>query len=71
MFIQATDKTANLLAYMNNFPRGMIQDFAAADAEATRAMFINVFDETKDFAGRVEKFQSDVEALRMKYDDGT
>lgn len=71
MFTKATDKTYNLLASMNNFPRGMIQGFAAADAEATRAMFINLFDETKDFAERVEKFQSDAETLRAKYDDGT
>lgn len=71
MFTKATDKTYNLLASMNNFPRRMIQGFASADPEATRAMFINLFDETKDFAERVEKFQSDAEALRAKYDDGT
>jgi 5-methylcytosine-specific restriction protein B len=71
MFAQATDKTVNLLASMNNFPRSMIRSFAAIDKEATRAMFINLFDETKDFAERVEKFQSDAEALRVKYDDGT
>jgi len=71
MFTKATAKTYNLLASMNNFPKGMIQGFAAADAEATRAMFINLFDETKDFAERVEKFQSDAEALRVKYDDGS
>lgn len=71
MFTKATDKTYNLLASMNNFPRSMIQEFAAADAEAIRAMFINLFDETKDLAERVEKFQSDAETLRAKYDDGT
>ncbi|MGX6443567.1 AAA family ATPase [Neobacillus sp. K501] len=71
MFMKATDKTFNLLASMNNFPRGMIQQFASVDPEATRAMFINLFDETKDFAERVEKFQSDAELLRSKYDDGT
>ncbi|UED72212.1 AAA family ATPase [Brevibacillus sp. DP1.3A] len=71
MFTKATDKTSNLLASMNNFPRGMIQGFASADSEATRTMFINLFDETRNFAERVEKFQSDAEALRAKYDDGT
>lgn len=71
MFTRATDKTYNLLASMNNFPRRMIQGFASADPEAARAMFINLFDETKDFAERVEKFQSDAEVLRAKYDDGT
>ncbi|MEH7483490.1 AAA family ATPase [Neobacillus drentensis] len=71
MFSKATEKTYNLLASMNNFPRGMILGFASVDPEATRAMFINLFDETKDFVERVEKFQSDSEALRAKYDDGT
>ena len=71
MFMQATNKTYNLLASMNNFPRGMIKAFAEADAEAVRAMFINLFDENKDLAERVEKFQSDAEALRTKYNDGT
>ncbi|GLC31122.1 AAA family ATPase [Clostridium omnivorum] len=71
MFTKATDKTYNLLASMNNFPRVMIQGFASADPESTRAMFINLFDETKDFVERVEKFQSDAETVRTKYDDGT
>lgn len=55
MLTKATDKTYNLLVSMNNFPRKMIQGFAKADPEATRAMFINLFDETKDFTERVEK----------------
>lgn len=47
MFMQATDKTYNLLASMNNYPRGMIKQFAEADPEATRTMFIDLFDESK------------------------
>lgn len=71
MFNMATEKTSNLLASANNFPRGMIKDFAQADSEATRAMFINLFDETKDMVERVEKFQSDAEAIRFKYGEVT
>jgi len=71
MFMKATEKTFNLLAAMNYFPRAMIRTFAEADQEATRTMFINLYDETKDLAERVEKFQSDAEALREKYNDGT
>lgn len=71
MFNTATEKTSNLLASANNFPRGMIKDFAKADSEATRAMFINLFDEKKDMVERVEKFQSNAEALRFKYGEGT
>lgn len=71
MFMRATDKTYNLLASMNNFPKGMIKSFAKADAEATRAMFVNLFDESEDYVERTEKFRSDAEMLRVKYDDGT
>lgn len=70
MFMKATEKTANLLASMSNFPRGMIRAFANAAPEETRAMFVNLFDETKDYATRVVKFESDAEAIRVKFDDG-
>ncbi len=71
MFMKATEKTYNLLNSMNFFPRGMIRAFAEADQEATRAMFINLYDENKDLAERVEKFRSDAETIREKYSDGT
>lgn len=71
MFMEATDKTFNLLANMNNYPRGMIKAFATADAETVRGMFINLFDESKNLAERIEKFQASAEEMRVKYDDGT
>jgi 5-methylcytosine-specific restriction protein B len=71
MFKEATAKTSSLLTAMNNFPRQMVDFFAAADAEATRAMFINLFDESKDLLERVTKFESEAEALRAKFDDGS
>lgn len=71
MFKQATDKTFNLLASGYAYPRGMITNFAKADDEATRAMFRNLYDETKDLAERVDAFQTASEELRAKYDDGT
>lgn len=71
MFMEATDKTFNLLANMNNYPRGMIKAFATVDAEAVRGMFINLFDESKNLAWRIEQFQASAEELRVKYDDGT
>jgi GTPase subunit of restriction endonuclease len=70
MFMQATDKTANLLASMNNFPRGMIQKFAEEDADTVRVMFIDLFDENNDLVKRIERFQTKAESLRVKYDDG-
>lgn len=71
MFMEATDKTFNLLANMNNYPRGMIKAFATADAEAVRGMFINLFDESKNLAERIEQFQASADEMRVKYDDGT
>lgn len=71
MFMEATDKTFNLLANMNNYPRGMIKAFATADAETVRGMFINLFDESKNLAERIEQFQASAEEMRVKYDDGT
>lgn len=71
MFMQATDKTFNLLANMNNYPRDMMGDFAKADPERTRSMFMVLFDESKDLGERIDYFQSEAENLRMQYDDGT
>lgn len=70
MFEKATDKTYNLLAAVSFFPRGMILDFAQADMEATRRMFINLFDESQDLISRVSAFEMEAERLREKYDNG-
>ena len=71
MFLTATDKTYNLLASMNNYPRGMIKAFATADEEAVRGMFINLYDESINLSERIENFKSKSDELRDKYDDGT
>ena len=71
MFKQATDKTFNLLASGYAYPRGMITNFAKVDNEATRAMFLALFDESVDLAARVDAFQAAAEDIRAKYDDGT
>lgn len=71
MFMEATDKTYNLLANMNNYPRGMIKSFAMAAPEAVRSMFMDLFDESKNLAQRIEQFITSAEDLRVKYDDGT
>ena len=67
MFMEATNKTYNLLASMSKYPRRMIKAFADVDSEATRAMFINLFDESKNIFQRTEKFNSDAEAIRIKH----
>src|SRR5690554_5125477 len=71
MFDVATAKTSNLLAAGYFYPKAMIINFAKADAEAVRAMFINLFDESKNLADRVDQFQTDSKNIRAEYDDGT
>lgn len=71
MFMESTEKTYNLLANMNNYPRGMIKSFAMADPEAVRSMFIKLFDESTALTQRIEQFITSAEELRVKYDDGT
>lgn len=63
MFAKATEKTDVLLASMNNFPRKMMIQYAEDDAEAVRAMFIRLYDETKEVTDRVLQFQSDAQEL--------
>lgn len=70
MFQEATEKADNLLASIRNFPRRMITFFAEEDPETVRAMFYDLFDETKKLTDRISQFQSDAEALREKYNDG-
>lgn len=70
MFTRATEGAKNLLSSINYLPRGMIQEFAKVDPEFVRSMFINLFDETMDLAGRVAKFISDAEAVKEKYNTG-
>lgn len=67
MFKEATAKTSNLLTARNYFPRGMIIDFATADAEAVRAMFRALFDENSSVVDRVNHFIENAEKLRVKY----
>ena len=60
-----------MLASGYAYPRGMITNFAKVDNEATRAMFLALFDESVDLAARVDAFQAAAEDIRAKYDDGT
>lgn len=71
MFKAATDKTYNLLVSGYAYPRAMITNFAKADDEATRSMFQQIFDKSRDLSERVEAFQTAAENIRVKYDDGT
>ena len=63
-------KTSNLLASVNNFPKGMIISFAKAAPEEVRAMFINLFDENQDVYERMSTFKQQSSVLLEKYGNG-
>jgi len=67
MFKEATSKCSNLLTSQNYFPRGMILDFAKADDEAVRNMFISLFDESISVVDRVNNFIQEAERIRSTY----
>ncbi|WP_418461108.1 AAA family ATPase [Dialister succinatiphilus] len=67
MLSQSLSKTYNLLASTNNFPAGMIIEFAHAAPEKVRAMYMDLFDESKDVFGRIESFKKQSNILLKKY----
>ena len=70
MLSRSLDKTFNLLASNNNFPKGMIVGFAKAAPEEVRAMFIALFDESKDVFERMDTFKTQSSVLFEKYGNG-
>ncbi len=66
MFTQATEKTYNLLAAMNYFPRGMIQLYSEMEPEIIRQMFRNLYDETKPYEERFVRFRNEAEDLKAR-----
>lgn len=70
MLTRSLAKTGNLLASMNNFPARMIQGFASTAPEEVRAMFIALFDESKDVVERIIAFKDQSSTLLEKYGNG-
>lgn len=70
MLSRSLDKTFNLLASNNNFPKGMIVGFAKSAPEEVRAMFIALFDESKDVFERLDAFKMKSSILLEKYGNG-
>ena len=62
--------TANLLASVNNFPARMIQKFAEIVPEEVRAMYIELFDESKDVYERINSFKLKSSILLERYGNG-
>lgn len=70
MLTRSLAKTYNLLASMNNFPAKMIQVFAKAAPEEVRAMYIALYDESKDVVSRILEFKNQSSILLEKYGNG-
>ncbi len=60
-------KTSNLLASNNHWPKSMIVGFAKAAPEEVRAMFIALFDESKDVFERMDAFKTQSSVLLAKH----
>lgn len=58
MLEQSIDKCGNLLASAGSFPGKMIVQFAKARPEIVRSMFIDLFDETRDYYERIADFKT-------------
>lgn len=70
MLNSALDRTYNLLASANNFPKRMIISFAKTAPEEVRAMFIALFDESTDIFERIHAFKLQSTVLLEKYGNG-
>ena len=67
MLKKALLRTSNLLASLNNYPERMIREFAQVAPGEVRAMFIDLYDESKDVYERIEAFKSKSNELLLKY----
>ena len=70
MLTKSLSQTGNLLASVNYFPARMITKFAEIAQEEVRAMFIDLFDETKDTYERIDSFKQKSNILLEKYGNG-
>ncbi|WP_296827227.1 AAA family ATPase [uncultured Megasphaera sp.] len=67
MLAKSLAETDNLLTSMNNFPKGMIIDFAKNAPEEVRAMYMDLFDESKEVYDRINVFKTKSASLLEKY----
>lgn len=70
MLKKSLSATAKLLASVNNFPARMIQKFAEIVPEEVRAMYIELFDESKDVYERINSFKLKSSILLERYGNG-
>lgn len=69
MFDYATNKTDNLLASNQNFPKGVILSLAGEFPSETKQMFIDLYDEKVALVTRINKFKSKAIELVDRHND--
>lgn len=67
MLDRSLSKTGNLLANIHEYPRTMILEFASAEPETVRSMFLDLFDESRDLWERVQSFKDRSDELLKRY----
>ncbi|MCC8127462.1 MAG: hypothetical protein LIO92_08695 [Clostridiales bacterium] len=70
MLESALSDTKGLLDIGMKYPRSMITGFAGDDAERVRAMFLDLFDESRDIVERISAFKHNSEELLKLYGNG-
>lgn len=69
MFDHATNKTDNLLASNQNYPKGVILSLASDFPSETRQMFVDLYDENIALETRVNSFKTKATELVDKHND--
>ena len=67
MLRRSLSKVYNLLSSTNYFPALMITEFAKRIPEKTRAMFVELLDESQNLYKRIENFKNTSDILLKEY----
>lgn len=67
MFWEATATFDNLLSSRNHYPRAMVRVMCESEPDTIRAMFRDLFDESKPIEARVNKFRAEADRIRNQY----
>lgn len=70
MLLESLSQTHNLLNSGKYFPKNMIVGFCKNAPEDVRAMFQELFDESKDIYERIKNFKDNSKILLKKYGNG-
>ncbi len=68
MLKESLAKTYNLLASVNNYPAAVIISYAQEYPEDVRAMFIDLYDESKEVFERIDLFKQKANELKIRID---